>query len=136
MTAIRDLQLDLPRVASGKVREMFDAGEHLLMVATDRISVFDVVLPTPVPDKGAVLTGLSAFWFERTRRIVPNHMIEWVRSGWTSDVRGRSMLVRRADMLPIECVVRGYLAGTGWKDYRRTGAVCGVRLPDGLRESD
>jgi phosphoribosylaminoimidazole-succinocarboxamide synthase len=135
------LDLDLPKVASGKVREMFDAGEHLLMVATDRISVFDVVLPTAIPDKGSVLTGLSIFWFDRTSDIVPNHYVDHRRSAFPEaargeELRGRSLLVRRADMLPIECVVRGYLVGSGWSDYQRTGTVCGVDLPEGLREAD
>lgn len=139
-TAISDLSLDLPRVASGKVREMFDAGEHLLMVATDRISIFDVVLPTPIPDKGAVLNGLSVFWFDRTAPIVPNHMVEWRSSRFPSfaqgpDVAGRSMLVRKAEILPLECIVRGYITGSGWKDYQKTGSVCGYDLPSGLVEA-
>jgi phosphoribosylaminoimidazole-succinocarboxamide synthase len=117
-------------VGSGKVRELYALDdERLLLVASDRISVFDVVLPTEIPDKGRVLTGLSAFWFERTREIVPNHML-----GVRED--GRSMECRRLEMLPIECVVRGYLAGSGWKDYRATGTVCGHALPEGLRESE
>ncbi len=138
--ALSDIALDLPRVASGKVREIFDAGEHLLMVATDRISVFDVVLPTPIPDKGAVLSGLSVFWFDRTRQIVPNHLVEW-RSGAFPDgarspeVAGRAMLTRKADMVNLECVVRGYITGSGWKDYQKAGEVCGYRLPAGLLEA-
>src|SRR6266567_3836499 len=117
-------------VGSGKVRELYALdGERLLLVASDRISTFDVVLPTQIPDKGRVLTGLSAFWFARTRAIVPNHMLA-IRDD------GRSMECRRLEMLPIECVVRGYLAGSGWKDYRASGEVCGHRLPGGLRESD
>ena len=117
-------------VASGKVRDIYALDEErLLLVASDRISTFDVVLPTPVPDKGRVLTGLSAFWFGRTREIVANHLLE-LRDD------GRTMVCRKLDMLPIECVVRGYLAGSGWKDYRETGAVCGHVLPAGLRESD
>src|ERR671914_1671995 len=117
-------------IGSGKVRELFALDdERLLLVASDRISVFDVVLPTTIPDKGRVLTGLSAFWFARTREIVPNHLLA-VRGD------GRSTEARRLEMLPIECVVRGYLAGSGWKDYRTTGAVCGHELPEGLRESD
>jgi phosphoribosylaminoimidazole-succinocarboxamide synthase len=139
-TAIRDLDLDLPRVASGKVREMFDAGDNLLMVATDRISVFDVVLPTPIPDKGAVLSGLSVFWFDRTASIVPNHLVSWRASDFpdgarTAEAAGRSLLVRKAEMLQLECVVRGYITGSGWKDYQRTGEVCGYKLPDGLLEA-
>jgi phosphoribosylaminoimidazole-succinocarboxamide synthase len=117
-------------VGSGKVRELFELDdERLLLVASDRISTFDVVLPTEIPDKGRVLTGLSAFWFGRTRELVPNHLL-----GLRAD--GRSSECRRLEMLPLECVVRGYLAGSGWKDYRSTGAVCGHALPDGLRESD
>src|SRR5579884_2534448 len=109
-------------VASGKVREIYSIDDgRLLLVASDRISTFDVILPTEIPDKGRVLTGLSAFWFARTSSVVPNH--------------GRSTECRRLDMLPIECVVRGYLSGSGWKDYRATGAVCGHRLPEGLVES-
>jgi len=116
-------------VGSGKVRELFTLDDdRLLLVASDRISTFDVVLPTEIPDKGRVLTGLSAFWFARTEEIVPNHLL-----GLRSD--GRSTECRRLEMLPIECVVRGYLSGSGWKDYRGTGAVCGHPLPDGLVES-
>jgi phosphoribosylaminoimidazole-succinocarboxamide synthase len=117
-------------VASGKVREIFELDdERLLLVASDRISTFDVVLPTEIPDKGRVLTGLSAFWFARTREIVPNHLL-----GVRED--GRSTEVTRLRMLPIECVVRGYLSGSGWKDYERTGATSGHTLPVGLRESE
>jgi phosphoribosylaminoimidazole-succinocarboxamide synthase len=127
---------DLPLIASGKVREIYEGRDRtLLIVASDRISTYDVVHPTPIPDKGAVLTGLSTFWFERTTGIVPNHMIS-VADGVPDEVRGRAMLVRRLDMLPIECVVRGYLSGSGWKDYQRTGEVCGIRVPPGLSESD
>jgi phosphoribosylaminoimidazole-succinocarboxamide synthase len=117
-------------VGSGKVRELYALDDgRLLLVASDRISTFDVVLPTEIPDKGRVLTGLSAFWFARTRELVANHLIA-VRSD------GRSLECKRLEMLPIECVVRGYLAGSGWKDYGATGEVCGHRLPEGLRESD
>jgi phosphoribosylaminoimidazole-succinocarboxamide synthase len=117
-------------VASGKVRELFALDdERLLLVASDRISVFDVVLPTDIPDKGRVLTGLSGFWFARTSELVPNHLLE-LRSD------GRSMECRRLEMLPLECVVRGYLAGSGWKSYTQTGEVCGQRLPEGLKESN
>ena len=117
-------------VASGKVREIYALDdERLLLSASDRISTFDVVLGTPIPDKGRVLTGLSAFWFRRTEEIVPNHLLE-LRDD------GRSMVCRKLEMLPIECVVRGYLAGSGWKDYQATGEVCGHRLPDGMRESE
>ena len=121
---------DAVHLGSGKVRELYALDdERLLLVASDRISTFDVVLPTDIPDKGRVLTGLSAFWFARTRSICPNHLLA-IRPD------GRSTECRRLSMLPIECVVRGYLAGSGWKDYRATGEVCGHRLPAGLRESD
>jgi phosphoribosylaminoimidazole-succinocarboxamide synthase len=117
-------------VASGKVRELYALDdERLLLVATDRISTFDVVLPTEIPDKGRVLTGVSGFWFARTRQIVPNHLLA-LRDD------GRSTECRRLEMLPIECVVRGYITGSGWRDYLDTGEVCGHRLPSGLRESE
>ena len=117
-------------VGSGKVRELYALDDdRLLLVASDRISTFDVVLPTEIPDKGRVLTGLSGFWFTRTRELVPNHLL-----GLRDD--GRSTECRRLEMLPLECVVRGYLAGSGWKDYRATGSVCGHDLPAGLRESE
>ena len=120
----------LTHVASGKVRELFTIDdERLLLVASDRISTFDVVLPTEIPDKGRVLTGLSAFWFARTRDVCANHLL-----GLRAD--GRSTECRRLEMLPLECVVRGYLAGSGWKDYQRTGVTSGHDLPAGLRESD
>ncbi len=132
MTALSDLRL----IASGKVREIYETSDQtLLLVASDRISTYDVVHPTPIPDKGSVLTGLSAFWFERTESIVPNHMVS-ITEGIPDDARGRAMVVRRLEMLPVECVVRGYLSGSGWKDYQRTGAVSGIELPPGLRESD
>jgi len=121
---------ELQHVASGKVREIYAMDdEKLLLVASDRISTFDVVLPTEIPDKGRVLTGLSGYWFTLLAPIVPNHMLA-IRDD------GRSMECRRLEMLPIECVVRGYLAGSGWKDYSRSGEVCGHALPEGLRESD
>jgi phosphoribosylaminoimidazole-succinocarboxamide synthase len=127
---------DLPLIASGKVREIYEGRDRtLLIVASDRISTYDVVHPTPIPDKGAVLTGLSTFWFERTAGIVPNHMLS-VTDGVPDEARSRGMLVRRLEMLPIECVVRGYLSGSGWKDYQRTGEVCGIAVPEGLSESD
>ncbi|MBV9197252.1 MAG: phosphoribosylaminoimidazolesuccinocarboxamide synthase [Solirubrobacterales bacterium] len=126
---------DLPLIASGKVREIYDLGDSLLLVASDRISTYDVVHPTPIPDKGSVLTGLSTFWFERMADIVANHLLS-VTDGVPDDVRGRGMVVRKLKMLPVECVVRGYLSGSGWKDYQRTGAVSGIGLPGGLRESD
>ncbi len=132
MTALADL----PRIASGKVREIYEApGQTLLLVASDRISTYDVVHPTPIPDKGKVLTGLSAFWFERTTDIIPNHLVS-VTDGVPEEVRGRAMLVQRLKMLSVECVVRGYITGSGWKDYQQTGAVSGIELPPGLRESD
>jgi phosphoribosylaminoimidazole-succinocarboxamide synthase len=127
---------DLPRIASGKVREIYEApNQTLLLVASDRISTYDVVHPTAIPDKGKVLTGLSTFWFERTAEIVPNHLLS-VTDEVPEEVLGRAMLVRRLEMLSVECVVRGYITGSGWKDYQRTGAVCGIELPEGLRESD
>jgi phosphoribosylaminoimidazole-succinocarboxamide synthase len=130
--------------AKGKVRDIYEVDPgHLLMVASDRISAFDVVLPNPIPDKGRVLTGLSLFWFERTRDVVPNHLVssavDDLPPGFAEhgeELAGRSMLVRRAKMIPIECVARGYLSGSGWKEYRSTGSVCGVPLPGGLVESD
>ena len=132
MTALTDL----PLIASGKVREIYEGSDQtLLIVASDRISTYDVVHPTPIPDKGAVLTGLSTFWFARTGDIVPNHLIS-VTDRVPDEVRGRAMLVRKLQMLPIECVVRGYLSGSGWKDYQRTGEVCGIAVPPGLTESD
>jgi phosphoribosylaminoimidazole-succinocarboxamide synthase len=126
---------DLPLLASGKVREIYDLGDSLLIVASDRISTYDVVHPTPIPDKGNVLTGLSTFWFERTAEIVPNHLIS-VTDGVPPEARGRAMVVRKLKMLSVECVVRGYITGSGWTDYQRTGAVSGIELPEGLRESD
>jgi phosphoribosylaminoimidazole-succinocarboxamide synthase len=121
---------EVVHVGSGKVRELYALDdERLLLTASDRISVFDVVLPTEIPDKGRVLTGLSGFWFARTNEIVPNHLL-------TIREDGRSMECRRLVMLPIECVVRGYLSGSGWKSYRESGEVCGIALPEGLRESD
>jgi phosphoribosylaminoimidazole-succinocarboxamide synthase len=130
--------------ARGKVRDIYDAGpDHLLMVTSDRISAFDVVLPTPIPDKGRVLTGLSLFWFGRTASVVANHLVSSSVEdfppdfhGHREELAGRSMLVRRARMIPIECVARGYLSGSGWKEYRSSGTVCGIPLPPGLSESD
>jgi len=126
---------DLPKIGSGKVREIYDLGDSLLMVASDRISTYDAIHPTPIPDKGRVLTGLSTFWFERTGDIVANHLLS-VTDGVPEEARGRAMVVRKLKMLPIECVVRGYLSGSGWKDYQRTGEVCGIAVPGGLTESD
>ena len=118
----------------GKVREMYDLGDRLLMVASDRISAYDVVLPTPIPDKGKVLTGLSVFWFERTAGIVPNHLAS--ADEVPDEARGRALLVEKLEIFPVECVARGYLSGSGWKEYRAGGTVCGIELPGGLRESD
>ncbi len=139
------MQTELPGVklhARGKVRDIYDLGDTLLFIATDRLSAFDVVLPTPIPGKGKVLTQMSRFWFERFAGLVPNHVIsgdidaypESLRP-YRDEIEGRSMLVRRADVFQVECVVRGYLTGSGWKDYRKTGAVCGIPLPAGLEES-
>jgi len=126
---------DLPLLVSGKVREMYDLGDRILMVASDRISTYDVVHPTPIPDKGSVLTGLSAFWFARTGHIVANHMVS-ATEGVPEEVRGRALAVRKLEMLPVECIVRGYITGSGWKDYQATGSVSGIGLPPGLRESE
>jgi len=127
----------------GKVRDVYDLGEHLLIVASDRISAFDYILGSGIPDKGKVLTQLSAFWFGRLGRLVEHHLVSIDVDDFPAaarahrDVlRGRSMLVRKTDPLPVECVARGYLSGSGWKDYQKTGAVCGIALPAGLRESD
>ncbi len=138
---------DLPLTARGKVRDIYalssDPASDLLFVATDRISAFDHVLASGVPGKGRILTQLSLFWFDRLQRIVPNHLVTADVRSYPSDLRpfaaqlsGRSMIVRRASMFPIECVVRGYISGSGWKDYQATGAICGIPLPPGLRESD
>jgi phosphoribosylaminoimidazole-succinocarboxamide synthase len=127
---------DLPGLtlhSRGKVREMYDLGDRLLMVASDRISAYDVVLPTPIPDKGKVLTGLSVFWFEQTAGIVPNHLIS---IDVPAEASGRGLIVEKLDIFPVECVARGYLSGSGWKEYRAQGTVCGIELPAGLRESE
>jgi phosphoribosylaminoimidazole-succinocarboxamide synthase len=122
-------------LSQGKVRDIYDAGDdRLLMVTSDRISTYDVVHPTPIPDKGRVLTGLSVFWFGQTDEICSNHLISL--TDVPEDARGRAMLVERLEMVPVECVVRGYITGSGWKDYQATGAVCGIELPEGLRESE
>jgi phosphoribosylaminoimidazole-succinocarboxamide synthase len=131
MAALSDLKL----IASGKVREIYDMGDELLLVASDRISTYDVIHPNPIPDKGAVLTGISAFWFEQTAGIVPNHVVSFTE-GVPADARGRGMVVKKLKMLPVECIVRGYITGSGWKDYQATGVVSGVELAAGLRESD
>jgi len=132
----------LPPPRRGKVRDVYDLGERLLVVATDRISAFDVVLSPGIPGKGAVLTQLSTFWFRRFEALVPNHLLETDAEAFPPDVAafagllsGRSVLVRKCRVVPFECVARGYLAGSGWKDYRRTGAICGVPLPPGLAEA-
>jgi phosphoribosylaminoimidazole-succinocarboxamide synthase len=138
--AVMETHLALPLVARGKVRDIYEAGARLLIVATDRLSAFDCVLPTGIPDRGRVLTGLSVFWFERLRGIVPNHYIsvdvdefpEEARRAWDLRLAGRAMLVERCRRIDFECVVRGYLAGSAWKEYRETGRACGVALPAGL----
>ena len=142
-TTVIETSLDLPLTARGKVRDIYDLGDKLLIVATDRISAFDVVLPVGVPDKGRVLTQMSAFWFERTGTIVPNHFIavvedtrvEGVPIELPRDMIGRAMVVRKAELIEVECVVRGYLSGSGWADYQKTGAISGVKLPPELLES-
>jgi phosphoribosylaminoimidazole-succinocarboxamide synthase len=139
-TSISDLQL----IKRGKVRDVYGVdAEHLLIVATDRISAFDCVLPTPIPRKGEVLTQISRFWFERLKHVTPNHLVATDMEEMPDAVqrhqeilRGRSMLAMRTEVFPVECVVRGYLVGSGWKDYKRTGEVCGHKLPENLRESD
>ena len=125
----------LEHLSSGKVRDIYAVGEdRLLLVASDRISTYDVVHPTPIPDKGKVLTGLTAFWLERAAEVCPNHLISV--TDVPEEFRGRAMLVERLEMVQVECVVRGYITGSGWKDYEATGAVCGIELPGGLRESE
>jgi phosphoribosylaminoimidazole-succinocarboxamide synthase len=127
----------------GKVRDVYDLGDRLLIVATDRISAFDVVLPTGIPDKGVVLTQLSLFWFRMLADVAPHHVLEsdvarfdpWLQP-FRDQLEGRSMIVKKTQPLPVECVVRGYITGSGWKDYKASGSVCGIRLPEGLRESD
>lgn len=128
-------------LSRGKVRDIYEVGGNLLLVATDRLSAFDVILPTPIPDKGRVLTQLSLFWFNLLHDLIPNHVLSATGfpeelSPYRAQLEGRSMLCRKAKPIPIECVVRGYLSGSGWKDYRSTGKVCGIALPAGLRESD
>ncbi|HTW45863.1 MAG TPA: phosphoribosylaminoimidazolesuccinocarboxamide synthase [Acidobacteriaceae bacterium] len=144
MPALIETELaPLTLYARGKVRDLYSVGERLLLVATDRISAFDHVLATGIPGKGKVLTQLSLFWFKFLEDIVPNHLITAdvdqypeELAGYRDELEGRSMLVKRAQMFPVECVVRGYLSGSGWKDYKATGEVCGIQLPRGLRESD
>lgn len=137
-------QTDFPGLkllARGKVRDIYELGDRLLIVATDRLSAFDVILPTPIPDKGRVLTQLSLFWFDKLAGLVPHHVIDATDfSGplapYQDALNGRAMIVRRTNPIPIECVARGYISGSGWKDYRATGKVCGIPLPAGLKESD
>ena len=139
------LQIDLPgipKLRSGKVREIFDLGDHLLLVASDRISAFDCILPNGIPGKGEVLTQISHFWFDRLSEIIPNHRVHLGDDNfppklreWEKKLRSRSMIVKKAEPLPIECVVRGYLAGSGWKEYQEKQTVCGIKLPGGLKES-
>ncbi len=131
MTAVADL----PLVHRGKVRELYDLGDALLMVASDRISTYDVTHPTPIAGKGAVLTGISAFWFERLADIVAHHALSYT-DRVPAEVRGRAVVVRKLEMLPVECVVRGYITGSGWKDYQASGSVSGIALPAGLQESE
>jgi phosphoribosylaminoimidazole-succinocarboxamide synthase len=137
---------DLPGVklhGRGKVRDIYDLGEHFLIVATDRLSAFDVVLPTPIPDKGKVLTQMSAFWFDHFKNVIPNHVVSTNVADYPKnlhvfrfELEGRSMLVKKAKVFPVECVARGFLTGSGLKDYNKTGQVCGIPLPPGLRDSD
>ena len=133
----------LPIFRRGKVRDVYDLGETLLIVATDRISAFDVIMEDPIPGKGRILTELSLFWFELTKHIIPNHVISSnpadypeICKPFANQLEGRSMLVKKTSPLPIECVIRGYLAGSGWKEYTSTGIVCGIELPDGLHQSE
>jgi phosphoribosylaminoimidazole-succinocarboxamide synthase len=141
-TPITNLEIPgIKKVRSGKVREIFDLGDALLFVASDRISAFDVIMPNPIPEKGRVLTAFSAFWFGKTQHIVPNHLLTCdydaiaKRTGNNETLRGRSMLVRKCQPLPVECIVRGYLSGSGWKEYKQRQTVCGIQLPAGLVES-
>ena len=144
MSAITETSLPgLSLLSRGKVRDIYDLGDRLLLIATDRISAFDVVLPQPIPDKGKVLNQLSAFWFGWSAPIVGNHLVSADADAFPAELRpfrdvlsGRSSLVRKAQMFPVECVARGYLSGSGWKEYQTTWTVCGIRLPSGLRESD
>lgn len=130
-------------IKRGKVRDIYDLGDYLLMVATDRISAFDVVMPNPIPEKGKILTQISLFWFEIMKPVLPNHVISAdvddypeICRPYSDILRSRSMLVKKAEPLPIECIVRGYISGSGWNDYQMSGNVCGIKLPEGLKESD
>jgi phosphoribosylaminoimidazole-succinocarboxamide synthase len=142
MRVVRETRFaGISAAARGKVRDIYDAGDKLLIVATDRLSAFDVILPTPIPDKGRVLTQLSLFWFDLLRDVIPNHVLSATEfpapfDTYRDELAGRSMLVRKTAPLPIECVVRGYISGSGWKEYQATGKICGIALPAGLRESD
>jgi len=142
MKVVRETQFaGVTPVARGKVRDIYDLGDKLLIVATDRLSAFDVVMPTPIPDKGKVLTQLSLFWFDLLKDVIPNHVISSTDfpppfDAYREELAGRSMVVRKTKPLPIECVVRGYVSGSGWKDYKATGKICGIALPPGLRESE
>ena len=142
MKVLRETQFaGLTPSVRGKVRDIYDLGEKLLIVATDRLSAFDVVLPTPIPDKGQVRTQLSLFWFDLLKDVIPNHVLSSTEfpapfDNFKEELAGRSMVVRKTKPLPVECVVRGYVSGSGWKDYRVTGRICGIALPRGLSESD
>jgi phosphoribosylaminoimidazole-succinocarboxamide synthase len=142
MRVVRETKLaGISPAARGKVRDIYDAGDKLLIVATDRLSAFDVILPTPIPDKGRVLTQLSLFWFDLLHDVIPNHVLSTTDfpapfDAFREELAGRSMLVWKTVPLPIECVVRGYVSGSGWKDYQKTREICGIALPPGLRESD
>jgi phosphoribosylaminoimidazole-succinocarboxamide synthase len=142
MKVLRETQFaGLTPAARGKVRDIYDLGDKLLIVATDRLSAFDVILPTPIPDKGRVLTQLSLFWFKLLKDVISNHIVSATEfpvpfDSFKDELAGRSMVVRKTQPLPIECVVRGYVSGSGWKDYRTTGKICGIPLPTGLLESD
>jgi len=143
-TPVRETDFsDLNLVKRGKVRDIYDLGDNLLMVATDRISAFDVIMPDPIPDKGVILTQISLYWFETMKPIIANHVVSAdvseypaVCQPYAETLRGRSMLVKKTDPLPIECVVRGYISGSGWKSYQESGSVCGIPLAAGLQESD
>ncbi len=142
MSVIRETNFPgIAPAARGKVRDIYDLGDKLLIIATDRLSAFDVVMPTPIPDKGRVLTQLSLFWFELLKSVIPNHVLDAAEfpapfHAYREQLAGRAMLVKKTQPLPIECVVRGYLSGSGWKEYKAEGKVCGITLPAGLRESD
>src|SRR5262249_37098396 len=141
MRVIRETDFaGLTPAARGKVRDIYDLGDKLLIVATDRLSAFDVILPTPIPDKGKVLTQISLFWFDLLKNVIPNHVLSSTEfpapfDAHKDELQNRSMVVRKTRPLPIECVVRGYVSGSGWKDYRLTGKICGIPLPKGLQES-